>query len=659
MAKLEDDILNEIDAFIEEEKKPKRKGRPKKEVEEKIVEEKPKKRGRKKKEVIIEEPVIEETIEDIVEEEMNNVSIVTEDTTEVPEVEEEEELTAEVPVISEKVIEEEEEEDEDIFITQSFQPIKKKKRLKRSVIKFFKILIILTILGVVGFFIFNKVLSIYNSTRPVNIYKAFVNGIVEESTRVLGNIDIDEYKLDIDVDTNMKSYDYLNDVNFGYGFNVIENKYHAKEVKYQDYIYYVENAEEVGVYTLIDDETVYKKYTTALAYDSYTIIAYLDENRTVDASKPNHVVNKEKTAKKLSGVLDMTEEKILSLLNKENMYQVYLKKGISATEKEEIESLELPGIEFEGITKGTPMGNKDDVYKSKYEESSIRDLIKFVSLNYDNLDDIIEGNGKIINDILKVEYIKELEDEIEINGENIEVKCLSIEITDEIIREYINELKRDNDLVIKMAKLLNKDEDVLIRYIEDKLNEMDGNEFNLYVTKDYKLVGFDYEIDGFRDVYVYNYNDSYDVSIKYDKYVKYLLNSLGINVGSINNLNLKINNDNKVNVATDNKDKFNLTVKEFDKSIISFEYKNNSSTKVMEVVIKKDSIVIEYKNDDGKYFDIDITLSKNEYTDMDLDDVVISSKKVNAAADEFYSEMNRDQKDTYNLINDIIYGELS
>lgn len=556
MAKLEDDILNEIDTFIEEEKKPKRKGRPKKEVEEKIVEEKTKKRGRKKKEVIIEEPVIE----DIVEEEMNNVSVVTEDTTEVPEVEGEEELTAEVPVVSEEGIDEDEEveeEEEDIYITQSFQPIKKKKRLKRSVIKFFKILIILTILGVVGFFIFNKVLSIYNSTRPVNIYKAFVNGIVEESTRVLGNIDIDEYKLDIDVDTNMKSYDYLNDSNFGYGFNV-------KEDKYQDYIYYVDNYEEVGVYTLINDEKMYKKYT-----------------------------------------------------------------------------------------------NNDDIYKSKYEESSIRDLIKFISLNYDNLDDIIEGNGKIINDILKVEYIKELEDEIEINGENIEVKCLSIEITDEIIREYINELKRDNDLVIKMSKLLNKDEDILIRYIEDKLSEMEGNEFNLYITKDYKLVGFDYEIDGFRDVYVYNYNDSYDVSIKYDKYVKYLLNSLGINVGSINNLNLKINDDNKVNVATDNKDKFNLTVKEFDKSIISFEYKNNSSTKVMEAVIKKDSIVIEYKNDDGKYFDMDISLSKNEYNAMDLDDVVTSSKKVNAAADEFYSEMNRDQKDTYNLINDIIYGELS
>ena len=560
MAKLEDDILNEIDAFIEEEKKPKRKSRSKKEIE---VEEKTKKRGRKKKEVIVEEPVIEETIEDIVEEEMNNVSIVTEDTTEVPEVEEtievpevedEEEVTTEDSNNSLEVIEEDEEEDEDIYITQSFQPIKKKKRLKRSVIKFLKILIVLTILGVGGFFIFNKVLSIYNSTRPVNIYKAFVDGVVQESTRALGNIDIDEYKLDIDVDTNMKSYDYLNNGNFGYGFNI-------KEDKYQDYIYYVDNYEEVGVYTLIDDEIMYKKYT-----------------------------------------------------------------------------------------------NDDDIYKSKYEESSIRDLIKFVSLNYDNLDDIIEGNGKIINEILKVEYIKEIEDEIEINGETVDVKCLSIEITEEIINEYIDELKKDNALVIKMAKLLNKDTDTFVRYIEDKLSEIEGNKFNLYITKDYKIIGFDYEIDGFRDVYVYKYNDSCDVSIKYDKYVKYLFNSLGIEVGNINNINLNIKEDNNVNIATDNNDKFNLVVKEFDKSIISFEYKNNSSTKVMEVVIKKDSIVIEYKNDDGKYFDMDITLSKNEYSDMDLDDVIISSKKVNEASDNFYSGMNKDQRDTYNLINDIIYG---
>lgn len=556
MAKLEDDILNEIDAFIEEEKKPKRKKRTKKEIDADEIQEKPKKRTRKKKEVIVEEPVVEETIEDIVEEEMNNVSVVTEDTAEIEEIEEKVEDTEEVPVVEEIVTPEvEDEEEEDIYITRSFQPIKKKKRLKRSVVKFFKILFVLAILGIGGYFVFNKVMDIYNSTRPLYIYRAFVDGVVDESTRVLGNINVDEYKLDIDVDTNMKSYEYLNNGNFGYGFNV-------KEDKYQDYIYYVDNYEEVGIYTLINDEKMYKQYS-----------------------------------------------------------------------------------------------NNDDVYKVKYEDSNIRELIEFVSLNYDNLDDIIEGNGNIINDILKEEYIKVLDDEIDVNGENITVKCLSLEITDEIINEYIKEFKNDKELVNKMSKLLNKDEDKLVRYMEDKLNDMEGNKFNLYVTKDYKLVGFDYEIDGFRDVYVYYYNDSYDVSIKYDKYIKYLLNSLGIEVGNINNLNLKINDDNKINVAADNNDKFNLIVKEFDKSVISFEYKNNSSTKVMEVVIKKDSIVVEYKNDNGKYFDMDITLSKNEYSDMDLDDVIISSKKVREANDEFYSNMNRDQKDTYNLINEIVYGD--
>ena len=86
---------------------------------------------------------------------------------------------------------------------------------------------------------------------------------------------------------------------------------------------------------------------------SYTLFAYLSSTRTIDPNKPNHVVNKELTAKKLSEVLDAPYDYIYSRLN-ENKYQVeFGSYGSKLTELEKIaiEKLELPGIDFIESTK--------------------------------------------------------------------------------------------------------------------------------------------------------------------------------------------------------------------------------------------------------------------------------------------------------------------
>ncbi len=88
--------------------------------------------------------------------------------------------------------------------------------------------------------------------------------------------------------------------------------------------------------------------TLALNVSSYTVVAYLSETRTGSSSRPRHVVDKELTAKKLSPILGMSEEYILSLL-KRKAYQVELGpggRGITELTKEAIEELELPGIGF-------------------------------------------------------------------------------------------------------------------------------------------------------------------------------------------------------------------------------------------------------------------------------------------------------------------------
>lgn len=100
---------------------------------------------------------------------------------------------------------------------------------------------------------------------------------------------------------------------------------------------------------------IYDKNGNVLAQDvsSYTLIAYLDSSRTVDETKPRHVVDKKKTAEVLSKYINTSYERILELLSKD-AYQVEFGTGgknLSQLEMEKIKNLNLPGIDFIKSTK--------------------------------------------------------------------------------------------------------------------------------------------------------------------------------------------------------------------------------------------------------------------------------------------------------------------
>ena len=94
---------------------------------------------------------------------------------------------------------------------------------------------------------------------------------------------------------------------------------------------------------------------------SYKLIAYLDKKRTTDKKNPQHVVNKEETAKKLAPILGMKEEEVLKYLSKEGVYQTEFGakgKGLSELTKNKIEALDLPGIDFiESFKRYYPKGD--------------------------------------------------------------------------------------------------------------------------------------------------------------------------------------------------------------------------------------------------------------------------------------------------------------
>lgn len=87
----------------------------------------------------------------------------------------------------------------------------------------------------------------------------------------------------------------------------------------------------------------------AINVSSYTLIAYLDESRSEGEDKLYHVKDKKTTAKKLSTVIKMKESEIYKILNQDDKYQVEFGsagKGLTELEKEKIEKLNLPGIDF-------------------------------------------------------------------------------------------------------------------------------------------------------------------------------------------------------------------------------------------------------------------------------------------------------------------------
>lgn len=94
---------------------------------------------------------------------------------------------------------------------------------------------------------------------------------------------------------------------------------------------------------------------------SYKLIAYLDEKRTTNPKKPQHVVNKDETAEKIAPILGMEKEEFLKYLNKEGLYQTEFGtkgNGLNELVKKQIEDCNLPGLDFiESFKRYYPKGN--------------------------------------------------------------------------------------------------------------------------------------------------------------------------------------------------------------------------------------------------------------------------------------------------------------
>lgn len=98
--------------------------------------------------------------------------------------------------------------------------------------------------------------------------------------------------------------------------------------------------------------TIYDIGGNPIAMDatSYSMVAVLTNKWSEDAETPRHVVDKSKTANVLAKHIDMTESKILAILNQEDVDQVEFGSAgssLSYGEKNRISEEDLPGIIFD------------------------------------------------------------------------------------------------------------------------------------------------------------------------------------------------------------------------------------------------------------------------------------------------------------------------
>ena len=192
--------------------------------------------------------------------------------------------------------------------------------------------------------------------------------------------------------------------------------------------------------------------TLAQNVSSYKIIAYLDEKRTTNPKKPQHVVDKEKTAKELSPILGIEEAKILEYLSKQNVYQTEFGskgKGLTELTKQKIDDLNLPGIDFiESYKRYYPKGQFASYTlgyaKTTSEEENIIIGEMGIEKEYDN---ILKGEDGYIT------YQKDLRgykiaDTIPIQKDATQGKDIYITLDSSIqffVEQAINNADRDYD----------------------------------------------------------------------------------------------------------------------------------------------------------------------------------------------------------------------
>lgn len=165
------------------------------------------------------------------------------------------------------------------------------------------------------------------------------------------------------------------------------------------------NSNQVTEEIVASRGAIYDRNKEVIAQDieAYDLYAIVDENRVNATDEPAYVVDVNATSEALAPILNVEPEKLATILNsaiKAELYQTFFTpygRRLTAQQKEDIELLELPGLEFQNSTDrvypvGTFASQMIGYAQYSYEEERIAGVMGIEKI-FD--EELTGSNGKI------------------------------------------------------------------------------------------------------------------------------------------------------------------------------------------------------------------------------------------------------------------------
>ncbi len=437
---------------------------------------------------------------------------------------------------------------EDLYLTASFKPFKKRFRFKKIFKILFSLLLTILMLGLIGFFIVKPLYEKYFESQPKAIFDASLNYIGKQANNIIdiGLVDTDIFDIELifDLKSNIEGTELLTKNKFGF-----RNTVDPKNEMIENNIF------------VLDDKN--KKYGMSIKeIDGYGYYNFTDSN----------VFMKEKIAKE--DLYDFTEE--LDILNSQfdkddlsylisaniNILKDIITEDMLTAEKDEIE---IDGKSI-SVTKNSLKLDVDELKRLEkvYCERVLKDekLIKIESVLTDSTIEEVKESYKEVNtyeddytiviNIYTVKGNKFVGFDVEENGfRNIYYYAndgdfdAHINLTEDEDCNEGKDCSLENQFIIDLSGT-KKDNytEVEIRYNDEEIGTLDVREFSLEkIDFSYKLIISDLVFEGLFKIDIDSKNNTTDLKLSLE------FNDQFIELG----VNYKIYTDSKISRVDEDK----------------------------------------------------------------------------------------------------------
>ena len=207
------------------------------------------------------------------------------------------------------------------------------------------------------------------------------------------------------------------------------------------------------------------------------------------------------------------------------------------------------------------------------EPLNLRSIYSIFNYSKDDMKYLVKTKRDILKAIIKDDYIKTSRQDLDVSGKSIKVRKNSLQLNKKnsksFYEDYIKEISNNNKYLSIVSKSMNMNEDEYKAYLEKELlSDIKDISFNIYTVNGDEFVGFDYEVNGFRQIYYYVVKDKINLYISLEE-GKYAFNISGVKKKDLIEAKVKCN---EVDLGS-------ITIREMAFDKIDFDYNLNINGK--------------------------------------------------------------------------------